>query len=171
MRILTLLLFTVFSLSFSAQETDGFKKNSIYGNLSLGWTLNYERTVLSPNIDVLNHLNLHIGGGRNLSFGNGSIDVAHISIVGVTGSKSHHLMYGIGLGARDYKNDDWYNVYVSNYNYDIKNGYDPGEMPNRYSQFVAFKLGYRYMKPGGRFMFNAGIGLPELVFVGAGFTF
>lgn len=171
MRILTLLLFIVFSLSFSAQETVGFKKNIVYVNGLFGGVLNYERVILETESPIFKSLNIHVGIGRELDFFGGTMDVAHISILGMTGKNNNHIIYGFGLRGVDLINETWYNINMSNYYYDLKNGSEPQEKPIRYRTFPAFRLGYRYLKPGGRFMFNAGIGSPELIFVGAGFTF
>ncbi len=171
LKRITLLFTLIYTMSSFAQEDNVFKKNIVYGNLAIGGTLNYERTLLTPKFDILNHINLHVGVGQNLGLSGGSTDVAHVSIMGVSGMQSHHFIYGIGIGGADQINETWYNINMSNYYYNIKNGNEPGLKPERYYTYTAFKLGYRYLKPGGRFMFNVGVSFPELVFVGAGFAF
>jgi hypothetical protein len=177
--LIGILLFSI-SSKFSQKDSTkskephlGFRKNIIYGNFGLEtYTFNYERTVLSTEIPFLQSLSLHLGIAKGYEFEKDYIAYHQFTLLATTGVGDHHFIYEAGLVLEDKLNDDFYNSRLDDYNYAIENGKEPKfKKPNRFFAGKTFRLGYRYLKPQGRLMFNIGVGFPDFLFIGAGLSF
>ena len=175
MKIILLLIIGLGVNSLFAQKIDSsrtvIKKNLIYVNIGVASSINYERILINKKRPILNSLNLQIGGSNTLGLlGGGTVVGADLSLLAVTGVKNNHLILGGGVGFVDYSDEQWFRINMSNYNYAIEKGTEPGEKPVRNKFRPSFRLGYRFQEPNGRFMFNTGISSEEIVFIGAGIS-
>ena len=129
-KTILLLLFLIPSLCLAQDETNKafFKKNSVYVEIlgeGMLYSLNYERIV--SNNGKFN-TSVKIGGnylGDNLFF-------IPMGVSEIIGRKNHHLETGLGLSA-------------SFFSESISEGY----------LWLTGRLGYRYQKPSGNFLFKA----------------
>ncbi|HLF34947.1 MAG TPA: hypothetical protein VI583_11960 [Cyclobacteriaceae bacterium] len=127
-------------------------KNSIHGTAGIStylvYHINYERRIFSFPDNAVNSINLMIGYGNFLSL-NGSGDMVLISSNFIMARSKHHFEIDAGI---DYR----FNMQA----------FIPGE-----SVWPLFNLGYRYQKDKGGLLFRTGIGWPDGLFLGLGFTF
>jgi hypothetical protein len=132
------------------------KKNVFYGTLGIDvWEFygtilaNYERMLyVSPKAKG-SSLWLRAGAGPFGAWGNeGWNYVSTISVL--TGKKSSHAEFGLGA--------------LLSWDTSAKHF-----APLLANDYVAANIGYRYQKPGGSFIFRAGIGWPEFTYISFGF--
>ena len=125
----------------------GFNKNAIYGNVGIGGLVvtatGYYERMITQNSKISSFVKVGVGGYA-LAGDGGQYILAQYGIL--TGAKKHHLELGAGP------------------NYFI-NGDLQGGLP------FTLTLGWRIQNPGGKFIFRMGGSLPEMVYIGLGFSF
>ena len=177
-----LLLFCLFLLvstlpSFAQATSDTteleparLKKNAIYvtlGTVSLAgaYNINYERMIVGFDQGSVQGLWAKAGVGY---WGVWSVGGPYQSLtLGIlTGPKSSH--FELNAGVARMVNQQGYD------NAELINGDNPEQPPLR-SDYIDINpvgsMGYRYQKPGGHFLFRAGLGYPETLYVGLGVAF
>lgn len=157
---LILIFITISQISYSQENSPNFKKNDIYATLGLATNLSYERWVgETKNEKFTFYWRNGLGIWSNWAVGGPQFVT---SITALTGQKNSHLEFNGGLTLLYDKQS--YDIGVSNAN----------SKPPRseYLQILpAITIGYRYQKPTGGFLFRAGIGFPEYIYIGLGSSF
>jgi hypothetical protein len=179
MKKVILILFAVL-LSFqylTAQKKQTndtlLNKNTIYA--SVGWlvlygtvNLSYERNLFQPNRKLIKYVNLKASYGKFATWGIAG-DVYMLNAVFLTGVKKNHLEAIAGLSI--FFDREGYDIGVSNANYPYP-GYEPEPSKADYTDFLpVLGFGYRYQKPGGRFIFRTGLNFPEMIYLSFGYAF
>lgn len=155
--VLFLFLLLCFSLKSFSQDLNtetkqtGLKKNVIY--LSMGYAplwaalnINYERMVYENRSWFFNSYYAKISGGYFATWGfSGPNFNTGLTVLG--GKKNNHLEINGGIAVIK---DDW-----------------DGDV----EVYPGGALGYRFQKPGGKFVFRTGIGYPESFYLSFGFGF
>ena len=110
----------------------------------LGTTLNYERNLFTPNIKIIQSLNAQIGAGLFKMSSAGGF-YYNFALHFISCLNKHHIETTLGL--------------TVNYDYeDYKYSNRPlNEFVHKLPQI---SLGYRYQKPGGKFIFRTCVGIP-----------
>lgn len=162
MKILLVILVFSFPVSMSSQSPkapeQAHKKNAFY--ISGDWmtttltaSLNYERAILTTNSGLLHAINGSVAYGRWLTVSskgsNYNIDLHFISGLG-----NQHAELTMGLRCT-YKGDYFYSDGPTN---------QDESWSQNLSYLPLFTFGYRYQKPGGRFLFRASTGIPFFQF-------
>ena len=147
---LIFLLALISVTSFGQMESldiSEFDKNSVYGNVGIGGlyftaTAYYERLIFKP--FEKNNISpiLKIGYGGYADW-NGQSDYLLAQAGIITGINKHHFESSAGL------------VYY----------------PKDQTAFPSILVGYRKQKPNSPFLFRTGIGFPEAIYAGIGWTF
>ena len=139
-------------------EPEGLKKNSIYGTAGIyiddmygNITGNYERMIFEFPRSFFHAIQLRAGAGPWVASGNEGIN--YFSVLSLMmGRSSSHLETGMGvLFTYNTRDKEWH--------------------PIVRDRHIAGNLGYRYQKPGGIFIFRAGLGWPEGFYLSLGFCF
>lgn len=152
------LFFVIFNHGFISysQETretnlqDKDFKNSVFGSMGFIFvaataSVYYERDFLFTNIERMSFFGR---GGITVLTGDGSTDLLYSPGIGfgfLTGRKLNHFEMATGIS-----------VTIDNASF---------------NPFPLLNLGYRWQSSSKRIMFRAGAGLPELIYIGAGFRF
>jgi hypothetical protein len=165
-RFFTVFLFILFSLFFAQKclsqpqegNTNGFKKNSVYGTAGVWFeeiygnvTLNYERMLFKFPASFLQTISIRSGAGPWVAWLSEGINCFSIISI-MTGKRNSHLETGMGVLFTYWSgSNDWHPIVNERY--------------------IAGNLGYRYQKPGGSFVFRTGLGWPEGYYLSLGFCF
>lgn len=148
-------------------------KNSFYGTVGFGGiyaiaNANYERIVSVSDEKNFRLISIRMAYGRYALWTDGG-PVYLLTLNGIWGKRNNHFEGALGVVVLFDKSS--YDIGVSNANYPYP-GYDvePGRLD--YTMFLpAASIGYRFQKPDGKFIFRAGIGWPEALYVSFGFAF
>jgi len=159
--IFTCLLMVFILKGFSQEKasmTDGLKKNSVYGTAGV-WiedmygnvTMNYERMLVVFPASFFQAISIRSGAGPWVAWLSEGINCfSVISVVG--GRSSSHFETGMGVLFTYWtESKEWH--------------------PIVNDRHFAGNFGYRYQKPGGKFVFRAGLGWPEGFYLSLGFCF
>jgi len=140
---------SIFAQSDSIKSETLFSNDAIYGAVGIGpiyfTAMGYYEHKFNERTKKSHLLNFgRIGFGSYALYGEGGKFVlAEFGLF--TGAKKAHFETAFGL-----------NYYI--------NGDFQGVIP-------AVSIGFRHQKPGGKFIFRTGLGLPEAVYIGIGFGF
>ncbi len=177
LKVLTLILLFIilcknngFSQEVYAGTLDEDGKNVIYGNVGfipVWFAINgaYERRILKTDNSLLNSLWAKIGAGYWAQFDSGG-PLALAGLTALTGTGKNHLEVSLGfVSLHDY----------SDYKRDLEAYRIVGNVEPRRSDYIenniAGGIGYRLQNPENGFIFRAGVGFPEAIYVGLGFSF
>ncbi len=144
--------------------TENASKNNIY--VSFGSTLVYSAFTICYERNVFNKPNSewNIRGGWGFNAALWGVVCHHflVDMCYIGGKSNHHFEACLGVSMLF---DMGYYLYYKN-------------DPNLYEPFSYFAdwypsayVGYRYKKPGGKFLFRVGVGWPEQAGFGVGFCF
>ena len=138
------------ALSQEVTNTPAFYKNSLQGTIGFAGvyaaaTSNYERILSQPSDKWISATYLRFGIGAYGVWG-GSGNYTYLQYGFFTGKKASHFEINAGpnIGFNE----------------------DSSEVP-----IIAASAGYRMQKPGKHFMFRTGIGFPESLYFGLGWSF
>jgi hypothetical protein len=166
MKLKTIFIFCfIFSanLAFSQHYRSGsnttlLKKNTFYVTLGVeigefyGTLLaNYEHMLFHIPNSFIHSMWLRVGGGPYTQWGGKGVNYVS-TLSALIGRKSSHIEIGSGV--------------LLSYNSIEKKFH-----PLVHNSHLAGNLGYRYQKPGGQFIFRAGIGWPEFTYLSLGVCF
>lgn len=153
--LVTLILICFFfpfaeSIAQAPENPPKFYKNSLQGSLGFAGlyvaaTSNYERIISLPKEKWVVATFLRFGIGAYGTWG-GKGNFTYLQYGLFTGKKANHfeLSTGPNIGFKE----------------------EGAEMP-----LVSFATGYRLQKPGRHFMLRAGVGIPESIYFGMGWSF
>ncbi len=138
------------ALSQEVSNTHAFYKNSLQGTIGFAGvyaaaTSNYERLLSQPSDKWITANFLRFGIGAYGVWG-GYGNYTYLQYGFFTGKKASHFEFSIGPNIGFNEVDS--------------------EVP-----FVSASTGYRMQKPGKHFMLRAGVGLPESLYFGLGWSF
>ena len=120
----------------------GIGVTPLYGNI----TANYEIMFNEQTDKTFRKRGLRTGGGIYQYYSDNSLNLI-VCYSSVTGKTNNHFELGVGAT---------YMHFLTR--------------PLRYV-VPAANIGYRYQKPSGNFMFRTGVGFPDLLYVGFGYSF
>jgi hypothetical protein len=154
---LQILISTGFSQETNG-ETQGLKKNSVYATGGIYFdeiygnvTVNYERLIVEFPNSFFHGFQVRAGAGPWVAWLAEGINVFSVmSLLMVKGSS--HVETGAGV--------------LFTYRTDYQE-WDPIVR----ERHLAGNIGYRYQKPGGKFLLRAGLGWPEGYYISLGFCF
>lgn len=176
MKKITLLVVSILfscAMVFSQKNTNQSvfeNQNSIYGTVALGglWgtlNINYERQITTTNNRIFKTFGIRFGGGYWSTWGStGSHYI--ITPTFLSGTGNNH--FESAIGATLLYDKDSYDIGVSNANH---GGYPIPSRAEYMDIYPAGTLGYRYQKPNGKFIFRAGAGFPDVVYISFGAAF
>ncbi len=148
------ILFIILSHTEGNCQIETFPKNYVYGTISFvglgaGASLNYERTI-NHNLErpILQQINARAAIGTYAVW-DSSGKIAMLGATGLTGKSNHRLETMMGIAA---SKNDALELNTTDIN-------------------LAVSVGYRIQKQQGRFLFRTGVGWPEGIYLGFGFTF
>jgi hypothetical protein len=160
------LLLSLFGLFISTEglcqrrypATDGLRKNSLYitagiypegmyGNI----TGNYERVVHEFPKSFFQAFQLRVGAGPWVAWMSDGINFFSVGSL-LMGRSGSHLETGMGVLFTYYPDKKEWGPIVND-------------------RHIAGNLGYRFQRPGGGFLFRAGLGWPEGFYVSLGYCF
>jgi len=164
MRILVIIIFLSYiNICYSQGlntdiNSNKLNKNVIYATLGVypgefyGTLMgNYERMIIEFPTTFISSLWVRVGAGPWVWWtGNGTNYVSTISLL--TGRKGVHMETGLGALLT-------YNPESKNFRHLIRDRY------------LAGNIGFRFQKPGGKFVFRTGIGWPEFLYLSLGYSF
>ena len=153
-------------------ERPGLHKNILY--VSIGFAglygaanANFERVISERKSGFFKYYLVRIGGGyHGAAYGGPVGPHGVVGFSGLTGTRNNHLELGLGLTAMYDK--EAYKSGVSDANYLNE------PIPSKFDYvriLPAAVVGYRYQKPGGRFIFRTGAAIPESFYLSFGFCF
>ncbi len=156
-KLITILLFITLliqiqTITAQSEMVKSYNKNVIHGSLGLFLTANtfYDRILSNYNSETKFAVFSRVGYSLYaIPSMNGSSIGNMLSLQGgfFTGKKFSHFETTLGMLYQNSFDDD-------------------------YSAFrPALSIGYRGHKPGGKFMFRIGVGFPELMYTGVGYSF
>ena len=156
LKALFFISFLLLSLITIGQETESevpvkIRKNIFhatggYAIYYLAADINYERLIGETNNEFIHSIWVRLGGGGWIIYGDeGKHFLAAVTIL--SGSNNNHFELSLGMA----------------YMYSDRK-YDQGYIP-------AGAIGYRYQKPGSRFVFRTGFGVPETAYISLGLCF
>jgi hypothetical protein len=173
--LLYLLVLSCCSLSYGQERGDslqqvGFRKNSVhatagFAGLMGAYNVTYERMILESKGDGFQGLWVKVGtGGWGVWSSGGPYQSLMLGIL--TGARSSHFELNFGIvrmvNKSTYERDKYTSDFYS----------EPAPSKSSYTHIrPAGSVGYRYQKPGGRFLFRTGIGYPETLYLGLGTAF
>lgn len=171
-KLLSIIIILV-SINSIGQDSLGTvnKNNTFFVNFSpipTGFMLGYERVLLRNESKVFRVISCVIEGSFQKEL-LGNMDYypqVNANIQAITGVRDHHFVYGGGIGFRDVSNTYTYKSELSSYNNSLNT-----EKPKKIMKIPNIKLGYRYQKPNGKFMFNTGVQFSFGFFIGGGISF
>jgi hypothetical protein len=138
--------------------SEGLKKNSVYGTAGVWFeeiygnvTLNYERTLIEFPASFFRTISIRSGVGPWVAWLSEGINCYSVISI-MSGRRSSHMEASMGVLFTYWSGSkDWHPI-----------------VNNRY---IAGNFGYRYQKPGGKFVFRTGLGWPEGYYLSLGFCF
>lgn len=156
--IFSLIIFPkVFSQEMSSDVTE-LKKNSVYvtagiliENMYGNVTANYERTLVIFPKSFIQAIQLRAGAGPWVAWMSDGVNFFSIMSL-LMGTGNSHIETGMGV--------------LFTYHPDIKQW-----APIVNDKHIAGNIGYRFQKPGGWFVFRAGLGWPERNYLSLGCCF
>ena len=166
MRLKTIfILYFIFSVSpgfsqhcRSVNNTTLLKKNAIYGTLGVEFgefygtfLANYDRQLFHLPNSFIHSMWLRVGAGPYVQWTAKGVNYVS-TLSAVIGRTSNHLEIGSGV--------------LLTYNINEKRFH-----PLVHNSHLATNLGYRFQKPGGNYIFRAGIGWPEFIYLSFGICF
>lgn len=131
----------------SVYATAGIYPEGIYGNI----TANYERKILEFPDSFFNAIQARIGAGPYVAWMSEGINFFSAASL-CMGRSGSHLETGIGVLFTYHPDRKEWNPIVND-------------------RHLAGNLGYRFQRPGGGFLFRAGLGWPEGFYVSLGYCF
>ena len=153
MKSLFFVPFVIFALNGFSQETssEAFSNNVISGTggtaaIYFMATINYEHKITETSFVLSKSIYFKAAAGPWGTWGAGGY-LAQIGLTFLSGSNNGHFEISAGGAAM-------YDDYVE-----------------RTSLVPAGSLGYRFQSPGTGLMFRAGLGFPETLYLGIGFSF
>lgn len=176
MKKIALLIFSIvcFNTIIFSQENSKdlvFKyPNAIYGVGAIGglwgtFNLNYERQIKTTNINLFKSVGVRFGGGYWATWGSSGPHFI-LTPMFLSGTGKHHFESSIG-GTLLYD--------ITSYDIGVSNAeYFNEPIPSRTEYMIfapAGTLGYRFQKPDGKFIFRAGAGFPDVVYISFGAAF
>jgi len=173
--LLALLSILGFLNTSQAQNTaqDSLAKNTVY--IGVGSMLicshinvNYERVLFkNTNRKFIKTLTLR----ANVNFMKGyfcdSNSYMGVELVGLQGKSNHHLE--LMLGAASTYNKEGYQWHRNGFK--DENGLPLYKRTDFIYVYPTLSVGYRFQRPTRGFFFRTGLGFPEGVFIGSGYTF
>lgn len=167
-----LLIFVLgYQLHSQAQLSQDLAKNTLFasvGFIGLGGSIhgNYERVFFQGCENSFIHtLSVRLGAGAGAVWGS-SGPLAILGVPALIGKQNHHFEAVAGLVT--YFDKESYDIGVNNAEF-------LGEPIPPRTEYIdlllAASAGYRFQKPRGGFMFRAGIGFREGVYIGLGAAF
>jgi hypothetical protein len=162
---LTLLVFFSITSTFCYSQSDStnkeLNKNNVFATLGfipLYGVLNgnYERRVWKNKSKLIQTGYIRGSGGAWASWLSGGPQYG-VGMTSLSGSKNSHLEMHLGVS-----------MLVDSY-YEEEDG-ELAPPPSRYL-LPAAGVGYRYQKPGGHFLFRAGLAIPESLYISLGVSF
>lgn len=144
------------------QLQSGLHKNSLFGNIGMGipWvsaaaSVSYDRSLfrLADQSDIRVRLSVGYLGAMM----SGHYNYQSLTVGFLTGANTSHLELFAGAAI--------------NQHHQVSTPGDIIEGEIKSGIFPAGNIGYRFQKPQGWFIFRAGIGFPDLAYVGVGVAF
>ncbi len=160
-----LLLFMIILTTCSAQDRERqITNNNIYMDAGTtfifsGITLTYERNIF---LTRKSEWNVKAGYGTHVVLWGAPGDHFYFAPTFISNNKNHHFEASLGISAIFDK--EHYQYYINDPDIDEPLSYFLDWYPSTYA-------GYRYKKPNGHFIFRAGLGWPEQLAIGIGFSF
>jgi hypothetical protein len=136
----------------------GLKKNSIYGTAGIliedmygNITGNYERILVAFPKSFIQSIQMRVGAGPWVAWMSDGVNFFSVMSL-LMGRSNSHIETGMGV--------------LFTYHPDTKQW-----APIVNNRHIAGNIGYRYQKPGGWFVFRAGLGWPEGIYLSLGYCF
>lgn len=162
----TIALFSMITLHSKGQELN---KNMITINawlgaegFGIGYNLAYERLLIKSN-SFFKYYGLKVSIGESTYYssrGTGGeswpdhFPAFYAHIMGLTGKKKSHLELALGVAVLTNTKDSTYPI-----------------TEVKAHSYFSMKVGYRYQKPEGHFVFSVGTGFPQMAYVSLGTSF